>query len=680
MINPKITDIRSLKGIGDAKANQLLRLCVFTIWDLLTYFPVRFEDRTHTSKICELQHDETACFTAKVFSEITEQHVRKGLTLYKVQVRDDSGIAVCTFFNNKYLKTILHRGYDYTFYGKVSIRRGIREIIAPEFESASATASTKSIVPVYALTNGITQKFLRKAISDAYDLYHSYLRDAIPPQILKEYSLCPIDFAIKNIHFPTDIASLEIAKKRLVFEEFFILQATLRKMKTSEKKESGIKLAPVDLTPFTSSLPFSLTNAQKKVVNDIFRDLQSGNVMTRLVQGDVGSGKTVVAALSIYGCAKNGFQSAMMAPTEVLARQHYLDLSPMLENLGISCALLTGSTKQKEKKEIYDKLESGEISAIFGTHALITDKVSFKNLALAITDEQHRFGVRQRMKLSEKGEKVHTLVMTATPIPRTLALIIYGDMDISVIDELPPNRQVIDTYSVGEDMRQRIYAFIRKEIDKGNRCYIVCPSVEENEEMPLKSVTEHYDTLSKTIFPDIPMGIVHGKMRPADKENAMSDFVSGKTKILVSTTVIEVGVNVPEATLMVIENAERFGLSQLHQLRGRVGRGKEKSYCVLFCSSYSEEIKERMQIMTKSNDGFKISEKDLSLRGPGDFFGTRQHGALQFKIADLANDLSVLKDSGIAAEKLLENDPEFSLEENFYIKEETEKLANTLTL
>ncbi len=680
MINPGLTDIKALKGIGDAKAKQLLRLGVFTVLDLLTYFPVRFEDRTRITKVCEVQHDESVCVNAKVISDVTEHYVRKGLTYYKVQVRDDSGIAVCIFFNNKYIKTLLHRGYEYTFYGKVNVRRGVREFISPEFELASLHSCTKRIIPVYPLTSGVTQKFLRKAISDAYELYHPYLRDIIPADILKEYSLCPIDYAIRNIHFPESPDALEIAKKRLIFEEFFILQTTLRKMRESGKKEKGIKFTHIDTSPFTSALPFSLTNAQKRVVNDISRDLESGNMMSRLVQGDVGSGKTIVAALSMYVCAKNGFQAAMMAPTEVLARQHYLDLSPMLESFGIKCALLTGSTKSKERKEIYDGLENGSIVAVFGTHALITDKVNFKKLALAITDEQHRFGVRQRMCLSEKGESVHTLVMTATPIPRTLALIIYGDMDISIIDELPPNRQVIDTFSVGEDMRQRIYAFIRKEVDKENRCYIVCPSVEGNEDMPLKSVTEHYATLSKEIFPDIPMGIVHGKMKAADKESAMADFVSGNTKILVSTTVIEVGVNVPEATLMIVENAERFGLSQLHQLRGRVGRGKEKSYCVLFTSSYSEETKERMKIMVKSNDGFKISEKDLSLRGPGDFFGTRQHGALQFKIADLANDLSVLKDSGVAAEKLLSSDSELEKEENIYIREATERLEKTLTL
>ena len=369
-----------------------------------------------------------------------------------------------------------------------------------------------------------------------------------------------------------------------------------------------------------------------------------------------------------------------MAPTEVLARQHYNDLSPILSQFGIKCALLTGSTTAKNKREIYEKLENGEIDIAFGTHALITDKVIFKSLALAITDEQHRFGVRQRMMLSSKGKSVHTLVMTATPIPRTLALIVYGDMDISVIDSLPPGRQEIDTYCVGENMRERIYAFIRKEVEKGNRAYIVCPSVEENEEMPLKSAEEHFNNLSKYIYPDIPMGIVHGKMKAKDKETSMSDFVSGNTKILVSTTVIEVGVNVPEATLMVIENAERFGLSQLHQLRGRVGRGKEKSYCVLFCGSFSQDIKERMKIMTESRDGFKISETDLKLRGPGDFFGTRQHGEIHFKIADLADDFSVLKASGIAAEKLLKNDPSLSEEKHFYIKEATEKLAKSLTL
>ena len=680
MIRPEETDIRLLKGIGDTKAKQLLRLGVFTVWDLLTYFPVRFEDRTRLKKIFDLEHDSFSCVNGIVISPVSEHFVRKGLTYYKVQIRDDTGIATCIFFNNKYIKEYLRRGYEYTFYGKINLRGKTKEILSPEFELSSQSQCTKCIVPVYPLTSGITQKFLRKSIAEAYRAYHSYFRDRLPADTLREYSLCSVDYAIKNIHFPQDMSSLEIAKKRLIFEEFFILQTSLRKMKASGKKIGAVALQKTDITPFLDSLPFSLTNAQRNVVNEITRDLSSPYVMNRLVQGDVGSGKTVIAAISIYVCAKNGYQAAMMAPTEVLARQHYKDLSPLLENHGVRCALLTGSTTAKNRREIYAKLESGEIHVLFGTHALITDKVVFSRLALAVTDEQHRFGVRQRMQLTEKGTGVHTLVMTATPIPRTLALILYGDMDISVIDELPPGRQKIDTYSVGEDMRQRINAFIRKEIEKGNRCYIVCPSVEDAEGLDIKSVEEHFSFLSKNIFPDIPMGMVHGKMKSSDKEKAMADFVEGNTKILVSTTVIEVGVNVPEATLMVIENAERFGLSQLHQLRGRVGRGKEKSYCVLFCSSLSADIKERMQIMTKSNNGFEISETDLKLRGPGDFFGTRQHGELHFKIADLANDFSVLKDSGIAAEKLLKKDPALSLEEHFYIKEATEKLAENLTL
>ena len=673
-------DIKSLKGIGDAKAKQLLRLGVFTVWDLLTHFPVRFEDRTKVSKIFDIEHGKTHCVNAIVVSPVTEHFVRKGLIYYKLLVRDDTGIATCIFFNNKYIKNNFRVGCEYSFYGKVNIRGKNKEILSPEFELSSKSQCTKCIVPIYPLTSGISQKFIRNLIAESYHLYHSYMRDIIPSVVLRTHSLCPLEFAIKNIHFPADLNSLEIAKKRLVFEEFFILQTTLRKMKISARKKHGIKFTDKDITPFLSALPFTLTNAQKKVTDEILSDLSSGTVMNRLVQGDVGSGKTVIAAISIYVCVKNGNQAAMMAPTEVLARQHYNDLSPMLENLGIKCALLTGSTSQKTKREIYEKLQSGEIDALFGTHALITEKVSFMRLALAITDEQHRFGVRQRMALSEKGSDVHTLVMTATPIPRTLALIIYGDMDISVIGELPPGRQVIDTYCVGENMRERIYAFIRNEVMKNNRCYIVCPSVEEAENIPLKSAQEHFAHLSSYVFSEIPMGLVHGKMKSADKEKAMSDFICGQTKILVSTTVIEVGVNVPEATLMVIENAERFGLSQLHQLRGRVGRGSSKSYCVLFCSSFSDDIKERMKIMTKSNDGFKISEKDLTLRGPGDFFGTHQHGALHFKIADLANDLDILKKSGIAAKSLLKDDPHLLKEENFYIKEASEKLLKELIL
>ena len=679
-MKPELTDIRTIKGIGDAKAKQLLRLGVHTLWDLLTYYPVRFEDRTKTINIFSLEDNSYACVNARVISPPTEHYVRKGLTYYKVQLRDESGTMTATFFNNKYIKNTFKTGCEYTFYGKASVKGSRREMVSPEFELSQSSNSTKGIVPVYPLTSGITQKFLRMAVKEAYELCHDYLEDSIPSEILKEHQLCSLQFALKNIHFPQDNQSLEIAKKRLIFEEFFLLQTALRRTKLGEEKKKGVKISKCDVSPLLSNIPFPLTNAQKRVVREILFDMQNGYVMNRLVQGDVGSGKTIIAAISMYCACKSGYQAAMMAPTEVLARQHYNDLSKLLSPLGVNCALLTGSCTQKEKKLIYEQLKNNEINIIFGTHALITDKTEFSSLALAITDEQHRFGVRQRLSLSQKGEAVHTLAMTATPIPRSLALIIYGDMDISLIDELPPGRQKVDTFCVGEDMRKRIYAFINKEISNGNRCYIVCPAVEDSEEIPVKSVNDIYNNLSKNVFPEIPIGIVHGKMKSAEKELAMTSFINGETKILVSTTVIEVGVNVPEATLMIIENAERFGLSQLHQLRGRVGRGKNKSYCVMFCDSFTDEIKERMQIMIKSNDGFKISEKDLELRGPGDFFGVRQHGLPHLKIADLASDLSVLKESGNAAQKLLNEDPSLSEANHKYIKDKTDILINELSI
>lgn len=668
------TKVSIIKGIGDAKAKGLLRLGVSTVWDLLTYFPARFEDRSVVKKIFDLENGETACVNATVIAPPQEHFVRKGMTYYKMNVRDDSGIMSVTFFNNKYVKSAFRTGYEYTFYGKVSIMGSKKDMTSPEFEPAGKSDSSKSIIPIYSLTSGISQKFLRTVIRTAYNSCHAYIVDPIPSEILREYSLCPLDFAIKNIHFPSDEKSLEIAKKRLIFEEFFILQTALRKTKLEAVKESGISFKNTDASEFVASLPFSLTNAQRHVISEISSDMSSGRVMNRLVQGDVGSGKTIVAAYAVYLCRLNGFQSAMMAPTEVLARQHFVDLSPLLQKFGITCALLTGSTSTAEKKRIYEALENGSIDVVFGTHALITDKVNFKNLALAITDEQHRFGVRQRLRLSQKGEHTHTLVMTATPIPRTLALIVYGDMDISVIDEMPPGRQKVDTFCVGENMRARVYNFIRKEIAANHRVYVVCPAVEENEELPVKAAAEVYTELSEKVFPDIKCGLIHGKMKNADKESVMDSFINGDTKLLVSTTVIEVGVNVPSATVMVIENAERFGLSQLHQLRGRVGRGKAKSYCILFCLSDSEEIRSRMEIMVKSNNGFEISEKDLTLRGPGEFFGTRQHGMIRLKIADLSRDISVLKESGIAAQKLLSKDPALENDENFYIKRRCENM------
>ncbi len=679
-MNPYTTNVTALKGIGDARAKQLLRLGVSTVWDLLVHFPTRFEDRTAVTDIFSAEDGQYACITARVVKPPAENRVRKNLVFYKAAVTDGSGVMTCTFFNNKYIKNMLKEGETYTFYGRVRVFGRKKEMTSPEFENSDKHSVTKCIAAIYPLSAGLTQNFIRNAVKEALYLCTPYFEETLPPEILKKYELCSVGFAIKNIHFPADFESLNTAKKRLVFEEFFILQAALGFSKKSFSKNTGVRFTKTDTFPIEALFPFTFTDAQKRTLNEIISDFSSGYAMNRLVQGDVGSGKTAVAAAALYICAANGYQAAMMAPTEVLARQHYRDLSPLLESLGIKCVLLTGSTPASEKRQIYAFLENGDASIAFGTHALITQNVSFKNLALAITDEQHRFGVRQRAALGEKGNHPHTMVMTATPIPRSLALIMYGDMDISVIDTLPPGRQKIDTFCVGENMRGRIYAFIKREIQSGSRVYYVCPSVEESGENNVKSVTGIYKEFSEKIFKDIPVGLIHGKMRPTQKEAAMRDFTDGKTSLLVATTVIEVGVNVPEATLIVIENAERFGLSQLHQLRGRVGRGKTKSYCVLFCSSNSEETKKRMGAMVKSNDGFFLSETDLKLRGPGDFFGTRQHGAIHLKIADLAEDFSVLKKSGEAAREMLSSDPLLLSPSHFYIRERIYKLLSELAL
>lgn len=674
-------DVRNIKGVGDVKAKQLLRLGISSVGDLLTHYPVRFEDRTEVTPVTNLSDGSMACVTGIVTSSVSESYIRKGLISYKFTVSDDSGSMCCTFFNNKYIKSYLRPGAEYSFWGKVFKKGRKAEMTPSEFEESSLSFCTKNIVPVYPLTSGISQKFMRSIVMEALKEYSGYIEENIPYEIKEKYELCGKEFSVLNIHFPHDAKSLEISRKRLVFEEFFILQISLRRMKSLCKKETGIHFSNTDISPLLSKLSFSLTFAQRRAVQDIINDFSCGYRMNRLIQGDVGSGKTVVAACAMFLAAKNGYQSAMMAPTEVLASQHYNDLSPLLEDCGFRCALLTGSKTPKQKEYIYKGLKNGDIDIIFGTHALLTDKVVFANAALAITDEQHRFGVRQRAVLSEKGgHYIHTLVMTATPIPRTLALIMYGDMDISVIDELPPGRQKIDTFCINESLRERLYGFIRKEISAGNRVYIVCPGVEDGEDSAVKSVNSMYKELKEKVFPDIPIGIVHGKMRPAEKEKAMADFSAGATKILTSTTVIEIGINVPEATLMIVENAERFGLSQLHQLRGRVGRGKTKSYCVLICDTYSEDTKKRMEIMTKSDDGFKISEKDLVIRGPGDFFGTRQHGIPPLKIANLADNMETLKKTSIAAEYILNQDFQLELPQNAALRRYTDKLTYKLSL
>lgn len=645
--------IRYIKGVGEARAKLFEKLDIHTLRDLIAYFPRSYEDRTAIKTIAEMVIDVPCCFSATIAGGVQTSFIRKGLEISKVRVFDETGFLNLTFFNQSYIKTALEPGEAYVFYGTLTGDYSKYEVQNPVFEREAADGHvTRRIVPVYRLTAGISSGMLSKAIAQGLAACSDSLPDYIPTEVRSKYTLAHARFAYENIHNPKDLASLELARRHLIFEELFILSIGLSLLKKRRGVRSGIKFEVSDLTAFYEALPFSLTGAQKRAIDDAVSDMCSGLPMNRLIQGDVGSGKTVVGAGCAYIAFKNGKQTAFMVPTEVLAQQHYKTLTALLQPLGLTVGLLTGSTKGK--KALLTSLSSGKIDVLVGTHALISAGVEFSSLGLLIVDEQHRFGVNQRARLAAKGENPHILVMSATPIPRTLALIMYGDLDASIIDELPPGRQAIETFAVGEDMRGRITAFIKKLVGEGRQVFIVCPAVEENPE--LKSAEQLAAELKANVFPDLKIGLVHGKMK--DKDQAMADFADGLYDILVATTVIELGVDVPNAALMIIENAERFGLSQLHQLRGRVGRGVHKSYCILMSSLTGETAKERLGIMQKTNDGFLIAEEDLKIRGPGDFFGSRQHGLPQLKIADLATDIRVLKEAQEAAVELLSADPE----------------------
>ena len=672
-------DVRYLKGIGQQRANALAKLGIKTLRELICFFPRTYEDRTKTVPISALQSAEAVCIHALVATEPVLSRVRRGMELVKLRIADDSGTADLTFFNQSYVRNQLKKGQSYIFYGKATVEGQNRSMINPLFEAEDAPASvTGRIVPVYRLTAGLSQKMVNYAIKRGLDECGDQLPDALPVSVSEQAQLCKVPFAYENIHFPTDFGALELARRRLIFEELFVLSCALSKLKNTRAKKSGIMISQPRLDRFYALLPFVLTNAQKRAITDCVKDLSSGTAMNRLVQGDVGSGKTVVAAACIWCAHEGGLQSAFMAPTEILANQHFRTFSDLLAPFGIKVIKLTGSMTAKQKREALQLLKDGDAGLVVGTHALLSENVEFLRLALVITDEQHRFGVDQRAALISKGESPHTLVMSATPIPRTLALIIYGDLDVSVIDELPPGRQKVDTFAVGEDMRERIYGFMRKQVAEGRQVFVVCPAIDENEERPqtLKTATEYAIELQEKVFPELRIGSIHGKMKPADKDNAMLRFIEGAIDILVSTTVIEVGVDVPNASLMVVENAERFGLSQLHQLRGRVGRGKHKSYCVLFSNSDNEISKLRLKVLEQTSDGFKISEEDLKLRGPGDFFGSRQHGLPEMSIADLGMDMRVLSDAQEAAQTLLKSDPELKAPENEKLKDRIAALFN----
>ncbi len=666
------TSVRYIKGIGEQRAKSLEKLRIFTLRDLISYFPRDYEDRRTFRKIRDLEPGETACVAAMAAASPTLNRVRKGMELVKVRAVDETGALDVTFFNQTYMRDHIQAGEHYTFFGKAEVQGSRRTMVNPLVERENSRTMTGRIMPVYPLTAGISQLTMTRSVEQGLAACRDLLPDPLPDEVRRDHQLCHTGYAYDQIHFPDDENTLAIARRRLAFEELFLLAIGMQVLSRRREELSCAPLRDLDLTAFYGSLPFSLTGAQQRAVDEILADLASGRPMNRLVQGDVGSGKTMVAAAAMVCAARSGRQTALMAPTEILAEQHYKGLAPLLEGLGIPCALLTGAARAKERRAVQEGLESGRLQAVIGTHALISPDVTYRDLGLVVTDEQHRFGVGQRSALSAKGERPHLLVMSATPIPRTLALMIYGDLDVSVIDELPPGRQRIDTFAVTGAYRPRIYKFLAREIAAGRQAYMICSMVEENGADDRKAVTEYARVLQEQVFPQLRVACVHGRMKGREKEAVMAAFAGGEADILVSTTVVEVGVDVPNATVMVIEDADRFGLSQLHQLRGRVGRGKHKSYCVLITDNRSEETLARMRVMAQTGDGFRIAEEDLRLRGPGDFFGRRQHGLPALKVADLSWDMALLKEAQQAARALLDRDP--GLEDHPLIAQRTREL------
>ena len=674
-------DVQFVKGIGPRKAQKLNKLGIFTLKDLIYYFPRQFEDRNNLKKIFELQNEDKATIKVVIVG-ISTSSPRKGMNITKVDVRDETGYAKLVFFNQDYVKNTFKPGDTILVFGKVKKEFKNIELSSCEVEFlTNSPKATCKIMPIYPLTYGVTNKEVMGMIKIALSDPNLEIKEYLPKRIIEKYKLCSIDYAIKNMHIPTSKEALKIALYRIVFEEFLILQLGLFTFKNGIEDIEGIKFEENKiLDNILSSLPFKLTGAQDRALNEIIEDMNSNNVMNRLVQGDVGSGKTVVALLALSYCVLNGYQGALMAPTEILAEQHYISLTDTLKDFGMNVELLVGSLTKKQKEKVLEKVKNNEVDILIGTHALIEDKVEFNKLGLVITDEQHRFGVRQRNKLSSKGDNPDILVMTATPIPRTLALILYGDLDISIIDELPPGRQPIETIAIDKKKRDNAYnSLVRTEVEKGRQVYIVCPLVEESESIEAKAAVDLVEELKTEYFSDLRVGLLHGKMKGSEKDSIMKSFKNKELDILVSTTVIEVGVNVPNATLMIIENAERFGLAQLHQLRGRVGRGSHKSYCILIYASKSDVCKQRMSIMEETNDGFKISEKDLEIRGPGEFFGTRQHGLPELKVANIFKHMKILKLAQQEARYIIGNDLKLQNYENKYLKKEVlDKFKNSI--
>ncbi len=668
----KNTNIQYLKGVGEKRAKILNKLGIFTVGDLLRFYPRDYMDWSKISSIAAAPFDSNCCIRAVVNHKPSGAKIRKGMTIYKTVVTDGESLMNITIFNSKYTADALEAGKEYLFYGKVSGNFYRREMSSPMIAPIETGIR---IHPVYHQSAGINSKAIEKLVRQAYGERNDYFVDCIPQPLRDKLCLMEINRAVRELHFPTSEDMISEARRRLIFEELFIFQLGLMKLKGNRKESTPVRISEDFTDEFVKSLPFTLTGAQTRAVRESVTQMTSNYTMNRLLQGDVGSGKTAVAAALIYTVAKNGYQSAFMAPTEILAQQHYKTCLKFFENSDINVALLTGSVTAAKKREIKAQLKNGEITLIVGTHALIQNDVEFNNLGLVITDEQHRFGVKHRGALSDKGDRPHTLVMSATPIPRTLALMLYGDLDVSILDELPPGRQPIETYAIDTAKRHRAFNYVKKHLDEGRQGYIVCPLVEEGE-TELAAAQEYSENIARGFFSGYTVGLLHGKMKPKDKEEVMSRFVSGEIKLLVSTTVIEVGVDVPNSVIMVIENAERFGLSQLHQLRGRIGRGQHKSTCILITDAQNETAQRRMKVMTSTTDGFKIADEDLKMRGPGDFFGSRQHGLPEMKIAMLT-DTAILNEANRFARELIIDDPYFEKDENKNLKQAIEDLFSS---
>lgn len=663
-------DIQKLKGVGEKRSALFRKVGAPTVGALLRLYPRTYEDWSSPVAIGEAPLNEISVIRATVLARPRQQYIRKGMTLYKTEVTDGVRDMTLTYFNNPYVQSMLQEGKEYLFRGKMQGNLTRREMTAPDFSPADGSAP---IVPVYPQTEGLSSRQIGNAIKTAFQLLPELLRDPLPDEMRRRLELCQLRFAMENIHFPGSMELLEIARRRLVFEELLVLQLGLLSLKSRTRVENHLRLTQDVSEEFYRLLPFTPTNAQKRAIAEALADMQGEAPMSRLIQGDVGSGKTAVAAALCYCVIREGMQAALMAPTEVLARQHAKTLSAMLEPAGIRTALLVGSMTAKQKRTVTQELASGEIQLIIGTHALLTEGVVFQKLALVVTDEQHRFGVAQRAALAQKGENPHLLVMSATPIPRTLALMIFGDLDISILDELPPGRQKIETFAITSDKRERAFGYVKKHLDRGLQGYMICPLIEEGQS-DMASVTQYRDMLEEGAFSGYRIGILHGRMKPREKDAVMAQFSSGELDLLVSTTVVEVGVDVPNAVIIVIENAERYGLSQLHQLRGRVGRGHEKSTCILISDAQNEEAVTRLRVMCSTSDGFRIADEDLKLRGPGDFFGSRQHGLPQLSIADMAQDITLLKLAQEEARHLLHEDPDLEQPEHRGLRAETRRL------